>query len=204
MAGNLYPTYKWWNGTSSSYLLYDRVASPIPTTIPTSAPNGSVNNDGSKLYPFKYKTAFQPLNSSTNELIALDTSVYFSTGNFVDATETGLINMGRDSTDPVTWVTTDTYQLITHEVAPATNVLQCQDCHDNTDRMNLTGELGYALKGARAEVCTQCHGLEDDKDGKMYLWIHREHVEGENIDCSLCHTFTRPERGLSKAIVNDD
>ncbi len=88
MAGNLYPTYKWWNGTSSSYLLYDRVASPIPTTIPTSAPNGSVNNDGSKLYPFKYKTAFQPLNSSTNELIALDTSVYFSTGNFVDATET--------------------------------------------------------------------------------------------------------------------
>lgn len=204
MAGNLNPTYKWWNGTSSSYLLYDQVASPILPTISTSAPNGSVNNDGSKLYPFKYKTAFQPLNSFTNELIALDTSVYFSTGNYVDATEAGLVNMGRNSADPVTWVTTDTYQLITHEVAPAINVLQCQDCHDNTNRMDLTGELGYALKGSRSQVCTQCHGIEDDKDDKMYLWIHREHVEGENIDCSLCHTFTRPERGLSKAIVDDD
>ncbi|MFT5698485.1 MAG: hypothetical protein ACI8ZB_001340 [Desulforhopalus sp.] len=204
MAGNLNPRYKWWNGSSSSYLLYDQVASPIPATIPTSEPNGSVSNDGSKLYPFKYKTAFQPLNSYTNELIALDTSIYFSTGHYEDATRAGLINMGRDPNDLVTWVTTDTYQLITHEVAPATSGLQCLDCHDNTSRMDLTGELGYALKGSRSQVCTQCHGLEDDKDDKMYLWIHKEHVEGENIDCSLCHTFTRPERGLSTAIVHDD
>jgi hypothetical protein len=70
--------------------------------------------------------------------------------------------------------------------------------------MDLTGKLGYALKGSRSQICRQCHSLEDDKDGALYLWVHKEHVSGEKIDCSLCHMFTRPERGLSKAIIHDN
>lgn len=204
MAGNLNPQYRWWNGTSSSYLLFDRVPEPLPVTIATSAPLGDVNDNSAKLYPFKYKTAFQPLNSLTNELIALDTSIYFASGDYIAATRAGLVNMGRDPNSAVSWVTTDTYQLLTHEIAPVNMVLTCADCHDNSNRMDLTGELGYALKGSRSQVCTQCHDLEDDKSAPLYRWIHEEHVGEERIDCSLCHTFTRPERGLSMQISIDD
>ncbi|MFT5726823.1 MAG: hypothetical protein ACI8PB_000955 [Desulforhopalus sp.] len=137
-------------------------------------------------------------------MVALDTSEYFATGDYFEAIKDGLENMGRPRSASVEWVTTDTYQLITHEISPANKALNCTDCHDNTDRMDLPGELGFALKGNRSQVCNQCHGSEDDKDDPMYLWIHEEHVDDENIDCSLCHTFTRPERGLSKAIIQDD
>ncbi len=34
------------------------------------------------------------------------------------------------------------------------------------------------------------------QDEPEYLWIHNEHVRGEGYDCSWCHTFSRPERGL--------
>lgn len=204
MAGYLTPRYRWWNGLSSSYLLFDQIPTPLPETISTSAPIGDVNSSDSKLYPFKYKTAYQPLDDSLNQLIALDTSVYFATGSYIDATRAGLVNMGRDASTSVKWVTTDTYQLITHEVEPANKALTCNDCHNNTSIMDLTGELGYALKGTRSQVCTQCHETKDGEDKAEYLWIHEEHVKDENVDCSLCHSFTRPERGLSTSLILDD
>lgn len=205
MAGNLLPSYRWWNGLSTSYLLFDQaVTDPDTGNIPTSRPLGSVDDNRAKLYPFKYKTALQPLATVPNQLIALDTSVYFSTGDHAAATAAGLVNMGYSSASQVAWVTTDTYQLITHEVAPQTSALGCADCHDSNSRMNLVEELGYELKGPKNQVCTQCHGSEDDKDDPAYLWVHAEHVTSENIDCSLCHTFSRPERGLSTALVDND
>lgn len=203
MEGNLIPRYRWWNGTSSSYLLYDQANIDPPTgNIPTSRPIGSIT-DG-KIYPFKYKTAYQPLNSDTNQLIALDTSVYFASGDYDAAIQSGLINMGADVASTVTWTTTDTFQLITHEVAPSNDALSCGNCHGNGSRMDLTGELGYTLKGPENQLCTQCHEKKDGEDGPIYRWIHEEHVDEENIDCSLCHTFSRPERGLNTSITKEN
>lgn len=201
MAGDLTPRYRWWTGFSKSYLLYDTVPTPIPGTITTSEPEGAVNSTVAKIYPFKYKTAHQPLDSSANQLIALDTSVYFATGDYLAATRAGLVNMGRDPSTDVSWVTTDTYQLITHEVAPANQALRCNDCHNDGGRMDLTGSLGYGLKGPRSQVCIQCHETKDGEDKAEYIWIHKEHVDEENIDCSLCHSFTRPERGLNTSVT---
>ncbi len=62
--------------------------------------------------------------------------------------------------------------------------------------MDLVGELGYGLKGPRSTVCTQCHGREDEEEGSGYRWIHSEHVSEKHFDCSWCHGFSRPERGL--------
>ena len=59
-------------------------------------------------------------------------------------------------------------------------------------------DLGYELKGPREQVCTQCH---EEKETKGFMVIHNKHVNDKNIDCSTCHNFTRPERGLSTAIV---
>ena len=197
LAGDLVPRYAWWNGTSVSYLLYDEaVVDQATGAIATSRPLGNPAGAGAKLYPFKYKTAAQPLVQSRNQLIALDTSVYFSSGDVDAAISAGLENMNYSPAEPYTWVETDTLQLITHEVQPASAALSCSDCHENTSRMDLTGDLGYQLKDSRSTVCRQCHGPEDGEDGPEYVWIHDQHVRSEGYDCSWCHTFSRPERGL--------
>lgn len=60
--------------------------------------------------------------------------------------------------------------------------------------MDLQGELGYELKGPASEVCTQCH----EQEGNMsFARVHDKHVRSERKDCSTCHRFSRPDRGLS-------
>ena len=191
-ANNLLPEYRFWNGKSDNYLLGD-VARFDATTgaYPTSRPVGSVQ-DG-KLYPFKYKTAEQPMASGSNQLIALDTKVFFATADPIAATTQGLVNMGMSSSTPWTWVQTDTFQLLNHQVSPSEQALQCASCHGTTGRMNLKGELGYQIKGSQTAVCTQCHG---SKENKSFQVIHDKHVKDKQYDCSWCHTFSRPERGL--------
>jgi cytochrome c553 len=186
------PKYRFWNGKSDNYLLGDVARLDAKTgTYPTSRPMGSVQ-DG-KLYPFKYKTAEQPMASGSNLLIALDTKVFFATADPVAATTQGLINMGLSGNTPWEWVTTDTFQLLNHQVSTKEQALQCTSCHGTTNRMNLKGELGYQIKGSQATTCTQCHGI---KENKPFQTIHDLHVKDKGYDCSWCHTFSRPERGL--------
>lgn len=193
-ANNLLPKYRFWNGKSDNYLLGD-IARLDPATgaYPTSRPAGSVQ-DG-KLYPFKYKTAEQPMTIGSDQLIALDTKVFFATADPQAAIAQGLVNMGMSGSTPWEWVTTDTFQLLNHQVSPKEQALQCASCHGTTSRMNLKGELGYQLKGAQSAVCTQCHGT---KDPKSFTVIHDKHVRDKGYDCSWCHTFSRPERGLRR------
>ncbi|NTU72595.1 alpha-2-macroglobulin [Candidatus Roizmanbacteria bacterium] len=198
MAGNLTPRYAWWNGTSSNHLLFDdAVYDPQTGRIPTSRPIGDINEFPSKLYPFKYKTATQPLATELNQLIALDTSVYFLNGNVQSSIESGLANMGYLPNEPYSWVETDTMQLLTHEIAPASAALACTSCHNNTSRMDLTGALGYQLKGLRSSVCIQCHEMKSYEENTEYLKVHDKHVSSKKYDCSWCHDFSRPERGLT-------
>ncbi|MGD8252592.1 MAG: hypothetical protein PVF20_09770, partial [Desulfobacterales bacterium] len=66
---------------------------------------GAVNDSGGgKLYPFKYKRAEQPLLTERNQLVALDTSVFFATADADAATRAGIGNMGYDPGEPYDWV----------------------------------------------------------------------------------------------------
>ena len=44
-------------------------------------------------------------------------------------------------------------------------------------------------------VCSQCHG---NKASKGFQWDHEFHVRDRGLDCSSCHDFSRPERGLTR------
>jgi hypothetical protein len=109
-ANNLVPEYRFWNHTNRNYLLGE-VAELDPGTgrYPTSRPIGGIDDPASELYPFKYKTAEQPLASRTSQLIALDTSVFFASGDADAATRQGLENMGLSPTEAVDWIETDTF-----------------------------------------------------------------------------------------------
>ncbi|MBI5551742.1 MAG: hypothetical protein HY911_09570 [Desulfobacterales bacterium] len=193
---NLIPDYRFWNRKSDNALLGDDASRTYNASIETwstSRPMGNVS-DG-KLYPFKYKTAVQPKTVADDRLIALNTYEYLkATGDVGASTQQGLQAMGYSAAEPYEWVTTDTYQLLNHGVAPASGALSCKECHGSTTRMDLKGELGYQLKQAANTLCVQCHGR---KESKPFEVIHAKHVKDKKYDCSRCHTFSRPERRLN-------
>ena len=195
-ANNLVPRYRFWNRYSENYRI-GNVAQldPATGTYSTSRPEGAVDDTGAdnKLYPFKYKTAEQPILDGAGILIALDTSVFFSTAGPDAATRAGLVNMGYSGAETYSWVTTDTFQLLNHQVAPASQALSCASCHGGSARVDLRADLGYGLKAAEATVCSRCH---DPEGNPGFNQVHRIHVTEERYGCQNCHGFSRPERAL--------
>jgi uncharacterized CHY-type Zn-finger protein len=93
------------------------------------------------------------------------------------------------------------YQGINHGVEASDDALACGACHSSMSggpvRMDLQGELGYELKGPTSQVCRQCHG---QKENMSFAKLHDKHVRDKRKDCSTCHNFSRPERGLSTSL----
>jgi len=192
---NILPVYRFWNRTSDNFLLGDQaVLDPETGNYPTSKPVGDIN-DG-KLYPFKYKTAAQPMVTADNRLIALDTyEALMVSGNVDAAVQSGLQNMGYPENEPYEWVTTETYQLLNHGVSTAATV-DCTKCHQSID-VNSDSELdliGYKLKDAPSKVCIQCHREKRPKASNVSM--HNHIKKGSGMDCLFCHSFSRQqERG---------
>ena len=148
-ANDLTPAYRFWNRYSDNYLLGDDGdARPGHRSLPhLPARSATSPTRRSKLYPFKYKTAEQPMATSTGQLIALDTSVFFATADPAAATEQGLVNMGLSAHEPYAWVETDTFQLLSHEVSPHEQALQCVDCHGTTAAHGPPGRARLRAQG---------------------------------------------------------
>lgn len=186
---NVIPQYKFWNGQSQVYSLKDPIQPDADGSYTLSRALGSIQ-DG-KLYPIKVHTSYQPRENTTGRMVQYDVLWNFMTGKFEEAAQRGLTFMGLGG-KPYAWVNVRAEQLITHGVEPSQNALSCTACHQARTQMDLR-TLGYTLKGPQSQVCTQCHGSEDMPS---FNSLHNKHVSDEGYDCSLCHTFTRPERGL--------
>ncbi|MDV2988597.1 MAG: hypothetical protein P3T54_00330 [Dehalogenimonas sp.] len=190
LANDVTPVYLFWNKNSYMYNMYDQVVeNPLTCHISISRPLGALNDPASKLYAFKYKTSEQPYAPNLGQLIALDTSVFFKTGDGNAAAIAGLVNMGYSASELVEWIIADEYLMLNHEVAPKEEALLCGACHESTARIDLKA-LGYVLKDSTDVVCTQCHA---DKSGEnlSYYRMHQLHSEEKGYDCANCHGFTR-------------
>jgi hypothetical protein len=194
--GNQIPKYLFWNGTSWGNNTFDNaVLDPATGKYKISRPLGAINDPaGTKLYPFKYKTSYQPL--ANGKLVAIKVGTYFATANFDQAVQDGLAYMGMAGA-PYSMVTTDEYLLLNHQIPTKADVLACTDCHGSTTRMNLP-DMGYAIKAPLTTICAQCHGVRNNPG----LSIHDKHVNSTRaIDCSMCHNFSRAtERNLKIGI----
>ena len=136
LVNNVKPVYRFWNKYSDNYTFGEvEVTDPETGFFPTSRPLGDIadRETTTKLYPFKYKTAYQPIATFGNQLIALNTKTYFATGNLAQAVTDGLGLMDL-SGEPWEMATTDTFQLITHEVQPKEQALTCTSCHGRRRR----------------------------------------------------------------------
>ena len=185
---NVVPTYKFWNGQSDIYNFGETISAQGGVYNMAQA-LGSIN-DG-KLYPMKVHTSVQPLHNASGRMVQYDVLWQFMTGKYDEAAARGVTFMGLSGS--YSWVTTSADQLITHGVEPKANALQCATCHDTNSQMNLQA-LGYTLKGPSTVVCAQCHTAKNPRD---YVRQHAGHVDQRRFDCSWCHTFSRPERGLT-------
>lgn len=193
-AAFLTPEYRWWNRLSNNYLLGDNANLTYDAdknTYPTSRPMGGFM-DG-KIYPFKYKTAYQPIARGGNcdgQLIALDTFEYLkASGDVNAAVRNGLANMGCSGVT-VEWISTDTYQMLNHGVNPKSGALDCADCHDMSGETPTGhgpvdfGALGYHTWPTKVEECTLCHGSES----LSWQDLHEKHREEIGGTCTSCHT----------------
>jgi hypothetical protein len=72
--------------------------------------------------------------------------------------------------------------------------LKCSSCNEYSTQMDLKGNIDYTAKDSRNAFCVQCHGYENPRP---FDSMHNMHVTKERGDCSWCHTFSRPERGLT-------
>ncbi|MCK5193725.1 MAG: hypothetical protein KAQ71_07940 [Desulfobulbaceae bacterium] len=197
----LVPAYKFWNRMSDNYLLGDVANISETGTYQTSMPQGDTGEYNGKLYPFKYKTSEAPI-STDGKIIAVDTWEYLKvTGNINTAVAQGVDNMraaGITVGDFDHWGTSDTYQLITHGITPAASITGCDQCHGAWDIAsdNMLDAMGYKLKGAKFDVCNQCHD-GGKKLPRNHERMHGHVNKGSGIDCLFCHDFTRAtSRGL--------
>lgn len=196
-ASDLIPTYGWYNGQSEVYKLGQVPHLRKDGAYEIAAPLGDVSSEGSMVYPMKEHTTVAGMHDETGQMIPYSTTKYFFTGRFEDAIADGLAE--RNLTGDWSVVTGHTYQLLNHGVEPKENALTCGDCHESFSsspvRMDLTGQLGFEYK-TRYWTCSQCHLEIKSPEQSDFLEIHLVHVRNENIQCNLCHKFSRPERNL--------
>jgi hypothetical protein len=202
-AMNVIPAYRWFDGTSEVYLLGQAPAQNAAGEYEFGLPLGNVASPGAKIYPMKEHRSISARHDATGQMIPHSTELYFRTGDFAQAVQSGMVQAGL--TGGYTLVPVHTFQTINHGVEGHESALQCQACHSDTHgdddraaaapRMDLPGELGYGLKGSQPAVCTQCHEPEDPEG---FREMHDKHVKDEGYDCGWCHTFSREERGLER------
>jgi hypothetical protein len=191
------PTYRWFDGTSEVYNLGQIPGENADGEKAFGIPNGAVDSTGAKIYPMKEHRSVAAQHDATGLMIPHSTYTYFTQNSFDLAVRDGMEQEGMEGSYSL--VAVHTYQTINHGVESEESALSCEECHGSGSRMDLEADLGYQLKASRQEICTQCH---KNKKNEGFNKNHAKHVTDKGIDCSACHSFTRPERGLNSDIAS--
>jgi octaheme c-type cytochrome (tetrathionate reductase family) len=137
------PEYHWYNGVAMRYLLGDPVDEDGVTTL--NQPLGDIDDEISKIFPFKVHTARQPYDTEYGTLLQPNTvgsEGYWSTFDWDSALARGAEASGLPYSGNYDFADTEMYWPITHMVQPAENALQCIACHTEDGRMDWEA-LGY-------------------------------------------------------------
>ncbi|MCB2224784.1 MAG: tetrathionate reductase family octaheme c-type cytochrome [Actinobacteria bacterium] len=140
---DLVPHYEWSNGTVSRYLLGDPIEEDGSTAL--NAPNGSIDDPDSKIFPFKIHTAIQIYDPVYGYLIQPKTfgeGGYWTDFDWDEAARLGMEIAGLAYSGEYDFTETTMHWPTAHMVQPAENALQCNDCHGEGGRLDWAS-LGY-------------------------------------------------------------
>ncbi len=145
---NVVPTYAWFNGTTSAYMIGD-IIDPGKTTI-LNEPQGDRNDPEAKIMPFKVHTGKQIYDAKFNYLITPkvwgpkgDPAAFWKQFDWNKAAIAGMKVSGLEYSGTFDFAPTASYWPINHQVDPKEKALKCLNCHKGGDRMNWKA-LGYA------------------------------------------------------------
>lgn len=136
------PTYAWYNGKMSRYVLGDKL---VGENQAINEPLGSRNDKDAKIYPFKVhqaKQIYDPLNNILIPPITSGEGGYWSKFDWAFAAKKGAEVAGLPYSGKYDFKKTHMYWPITHMTSPAKEALKCLDCHSQDSRFNWK-ELGY-------------------------------------------------------------
>lgn len=140
---NIMPSYAWYNGTVSRYLLGDPI-DPNGVTV-LNMPQGSIADPNAQIWPFKIHEARQIYDAVYNYLIQPKTvgeGGFWTEFDWDRAARLGSEATGLPYSGEYGFAATEMYMTLSHMVVPAENALQCTDCHGTYGRLDWQA-LGY-------------------------------------------------------------
>ena len=141
---NLKPDYIWFNGTAGHYLLGDTVTD---TTVPLvlNPLYGSYSDLDSKIIPVKIHRALQPFDPVTKMLIQpklygdkKGEGAFWKDFDWQTAAAAGMKDVGLPYSGHISFIRTEMYWPINHQVSSKEQALTCTDCHSR-DNSRLAG-----------------------------------------------------------------
>jgi hypothetical protein len=187
------PVYRFFNGTSRFYQFGSPAERQANGKVLMAGPlEGERKDPGFKLTAMKRHEGLQPVDPLTRYLLPLKIGLFFQTGAIVnadvklDAVRQGVAAVGW-AYNGYEFAETERYMGVYHEVAPASQALNCSSCHGGT-RLNFA-ELGYTPNATRngRPLCASCHEAKT----ASFATIHQKHVTDKQLDCINCHTFSK-------------
>ncbi len=137
------PQYYWYNGTADRYLLGDPINEDGPTAI--NYPQGNITDPNAKIMPFKIHQADQIYDTVYNILIQPKTvgeGGYWTEFDWDLAARLGSEIAGLPYSGSYGFTDTIMFWPTTHMVQPASEALQCNECHSEEGRLDWEA-LGY-------------------------------------------------------------
>ncbi|MBN1315774.1 MAG: hypothetical protein JXA42_09910 [Anaerolineales bacterium] len=126
-ASNVIPSYFWWA---------DHQMETPPKPI------GTIDDENARITPWKPLTVTVPFDAQSNEPMYIKQGVYQVKGDLGTAVLAGVEASGQEYSGSWEGVAELMYFDINHQVAPASESLQCQDCHSEEGRLDFIA-LGY-------------------------------------------------------------
>ena len=143
---NVAPEFYWYDGTMAVVTIDDPIDPDAENWL--QKPNGSPNDPGSKLWPFKIHRGKTPYDTGNNTMVAPKlfgkpgSGAYWGDWDWNTAIATGMKAAGAKYTGEYGFVETAYAYPTTHMVAPKENTTACTTCHVGDDGGDLKAGLG--------------------------------------------------------------
>ena len=139
----LWPTYRWFNGTVTRYQLGQPVRQGEEVSI--NRPRGTMTDPEALIWPFKIHMAKQPFDLVHRTLLVPKTAGedgYWQTFDWDRSLRLGAESNGLAYSGSYDFIETSMYWPLSHMIPPAEEALSCHDCHGEPGRMDWLA-LGY-------------------------------------------------------------
>ena len=139
----LVPEYFWFNGRGDRFVMGDTVASSGPTLL--NPPLGDIRDPEAQIWPVKVHRGSQPADAVHRTLMVPQTTGrggYWDVFDWDQALRLGAEGSGLPYSGQYFFVETEMHWPQSHMVQPASEALQCADCHGVEGRMDWSA-LGY-------------------------------------------------------------